>query len=324
MITVFLLLGAGLLLLLAGAEWLVRGSSRLAVAMGISPLVIGLTIVAFGTSAPELATSVFAAYHGRGDIALGNVVGSNIANIGLVLGLAGLLRPIIVQDSLNDRLIPFLLIISVILWFFGRSLDFSRVEGLVFLGLFAGYIWYCLQALVWRTGKKKVSRRRPAGGEGPATVPGGSSSLYKPALLVIAGLAMLGAGAEFLVRGAVQFAQLVGVSEAVVGVTVVALGTSLPELAAAVVAAARKMPSLALGNIVGSNIFNILAITGFSAAVFPFAVSSPLVAFSVPAMLVFTVLLMIICYTRKAVSRGEAGLALLLTILYVVLLLRYG
>ncbi|MBE0467347.1 MAG: sodium:calcium antiporter, partial [Candidatus Desulforudis sp.] len=130
--------------------------------------------------------------------------------------------------------------------------------------------------------------------------------------------------AELLVRGAVQFAQLAGLSEAVVGVTVIALGTSLPELAAAAFAATRKMPSLALGNIVGSNIFNILAITGLSASAFPFAVSPSLIHFSVPVMLVFTVLLMIICYTRKTVSRGEAVLVLSLTALYVAALLRYS
>lgn len=323
MITVFLLLGIGLVLLLAGAEWLVRGSSRLALALGISPLIIGLTIVAFGTSAPELATSMFAAYHGRGDIALGNVVGSNIANIGLVLGLAGLLAPIRVRSSLNERLIPFLLIVTILLWFFGRSLDISRIEGLVFVGLFAVYIWYCLKASAFRTGGKRVSSRLPPDGEAAAD-PGGSGPVWRQVLLVVVGLVMLGAGAEMLVRGAVEFAQLAGISEAVVGVTVIALGTSLPELTASVFAAARRMPSLALGNIVGSNIFNILAITGLSVCAFPFAVSPSLIHFSVPVMLVFTVLLMIICYTRKTVSRGEAVLVLSLTALYVAALLRYS
>ncbi|MBE0466069.1 MAG: sodium:calcium antiporter, partial [Candidatus Desulforudis sp.] len=197
MITVWLLLGSGLVLLLAGAEWLVRGGSRLAVALGVSPLIIGLTIVAFGTSAPELATSMFAAYHGRGDIALGNVVGSNIANIGLVLGLAGLFGPIRVQNSLNDRLIPFLLIISMTLWFFGRSLEISRIEGLVYLGLFAGYIWYCLKVPVARTGKKQVSGRLSPGADA-ASDPGTGVSVLKQVLLLAAGLVMLGAGAELL------------------------------------------------------------------------------------------------------------------------------
>lgn len=316
------MLGIGLALLLAGAEWLVRGSSRLALALGVSPLIIGLTVVAFGTSAPELATSMFAAYHGRGDIALGNVVGSNIANIGLVLGLAGLLGPIRVRNSLNDRLIPFLLIITILLWFFGWSLDFSRIEGLVFVGLFAVYIWYCLKVSVLRTGGRRDSGPLPPGGE--ADVPKAEGPVWRQVLLVTVGLVMLGAGAEMLVRGAVEFALLVGISEAVVGVTVIALGTSLPELTAAVFAAARKMPSLALGNIVGSNIFNILAITGLSASAFPFAVSPALVHFSVPVMLVFTVFLMIICYTRRTVRRGEALLALLLTALYAAALLCYG
>lgn len=330
MLTIVFLLGAGLALLLSGAEWLVRGGGRLAFYLGISPLVIGLTVVAFGTSAPELATSVFAAYHGRGDIALGNVVGSNIVNIGLVLGLAGLLVPIRVDTTLNTRLIPFLLLISLMLWVFALGLQISRVQGLVLLLLFGLYIWYCLKTVRPDAGKlpapavhRGESEVRAEEG-GRLSAGGRAGPLVKSLFLVVAGLVMLGAGAELFVRGAVEFAHQVGVSEAVVGVTVVALGTSLPELVASVMAAAKRLPSMALGNIVGSNIFNILCIIGVSAGAFPFAVSPSLVNFSLPTMVGFTVLLMVICFTRKRVSRAEAGVSILFTAMYAAGLLRFS
>lgn len=325
MLIIFLLIGAGLALLLGGAHWLVRGGSRLAFYLGVSPLVIGLTVVAFGTSAPELVTSTFAAFHGRGDIALGNVIGSNIANIGLVLGLAGLFIPIRVETTLNTRLIPFLLLISLALWVFALGLEISRFHGLALLALFGLYIWYCLRAA--RPAPGELSRRAarsPAPESEPGVGTAEAGSLAGNVFLIVAGLVILGAGAELLVRGAVELAARVGISEAVVGVTVVALGTSLPELAASVMAAAKRVPSMALGNIVGSNIFNVLAITGTAAVAFPFTVSPALVGFSLPAMVGFTVLLMVICFTRKRVSRAEAALSLFLVAAFTAALLRFS
>jgi len=325
MLIIALLIGAGLALLLGGAYWLVRGSSRLAFYLGVSPLIIGLTVVAFGTSAPELATSTFAAYHGRGDIALGNVIGSNIVNIGLVLGLAGLFRPVQVETTLNARLIPFLLLISLALWVFALGLEISRFHGLALLALFGLYVWYCLRAARPAPGEL---RRRTARGTAPRSDTGAGlaegGSLAGNVFLIVAGLVMLGAGAEFLVRGAVEFAERVGISEAVVGMTVVAVGTSLPEPVASIVAAAKRHPSMALGNIVGSNIFNILVIIGVAATAFPFAVSPSLVNFSLPVMIGFTVLLLVICFTRKKVSRAEAALSLLAVAVYTAALLRFS
>jgi|Deesub1362A_J573_1020465.scaffolds.fasta_scaffold00120_57 cation:H+ antiporter len=327
MFTIILSLAIGLALLLVGAEWLVRGSSRLAIFLGISPLVIGLTVVAFGTSAPELATSLISAYHGRGDVALGNVIGSNIVNIGLVLGLAGLLMPIRVDDTLNTRMIPFLLVISVVLLLFGRSLEISRLEGLTFLGLFVLFIWYSLRSARLGIGLRATSGPQKDPGAVAARpdnteIPAGKVPLLKAALLVVTGLILLGSGAQLFVRSAVEFAHRVGLSEAVVGVTIVALGTSLPELVASVVAAYRRLPSLAIGNIVGSNVFNILAIAGTTASVFPFAISPALVNFSLPVMLGFTGLLMLFCFSRGRVNRLEAGVLVLCTVLYAVALLR--
>lgn len=307
---VFLVGGLGMLFY--GAQWLLRGSMRLANFFGISPLIAGLTIVAFGTSAPELATSMISAYHGRGDIALGNVVGSNIVNIGLILGLTALFVPVRVSSALNNRYIPMLIGSSLILVWFSQSLDLSRVEGLIFLGLFGLFMWYAIV-----TAKPaKESEGDGATKSGPGSSPKGKSWLAVNFVLIGAGLALLGFGADFFVRGAVEIARLAGISEAIIGVTVVALGTSLPELAASVLAAAKRMPGVALGNIVGSNLFNTLLIAGVPAAFFPYAISPAIVQVSIPVMLGFTVLLMLFALTNRQVSRREGFLLLLATGLY--------
>lgn len=318
MLTMLFFLVTGLVLLFFGAQWLLRGSLHLAGHYGVSPLITGLTIVAFGTSAPELATSMISAYYGRGDISLGNVVGSNIVNIGLILGLTALFVPVTVSSSLNNRYIPFLIGASLVLVWFSRSLAFSRLEGLVFLILFAVFVWYAV----------KTARSVKESEEGDGLTGGAESAAKEPqtgekgpqlalnALVIGASLVMLGFGADLFVRGAVDIARLAGLSEAVIGVTIVALGTSLPELAASVLAAARKLPGVALGNIVGSNIFNTLAIIGLSASIFPYAISPSLANVAIPVMLGFTLLLLVFTLTHRVVSRLEGVFLLLLTALY--------
>ena len=314
MLTMLFFLVTGLVLLFFGAQWLLRGSLHLAGHFGVSPLITGLTIVAFGTSAPELATSMISAYYGRGDIALGNVVGSNIVNIGLILGLTALFVPVTVSSSLNNRYIPFLIGASLVLVWFSRSLAFSRLEGLVFLVLFLVFCWYAVKKARSEEGEESTGGAELAaeelqtGGKGP--------QLAQNTLLIVAGLVMLGFGADLFVRGAVDIARVVGLSEAVIGVTIVALGTSLPELAASVLAIARKLPGVALGNIVGSNIFNTLAIIGLSASIFPFAISPSLANVAIPVMLGFTFLLLVFTLTHRVVSRLEGVFLLLLTALY--------
>lgn len=312
---VWALVGLGLLLL--GAEWLVRGSSRLARHLGVSGLVTGLTVVAIGTSAPELATSMIGAFQGRGDIALGNAVGSNIVNIGLVLGLTALLMPIRVAETMNGRLIPFLLIVSAIALVFSRTgFVISRGEGLVLIVLFAAYMWYTI-----------ISARRRSASVVESSEPDrleGAGAILKNVALVVVGLAFLGVGADLFVRGASDFARLAGLSEAVIGVTVIAVGTSLPELTASVVAARNRMTNMAVGNILGSNVFNTLLIIGAPGALFPFSVSAPLVNTSIPVMLGFTVLLMIFAFTDRTVSRREGIFLALVTASYIGALIRFS
>lgn len=311
MLIISFFLATGLALLIFGAQWLLRGSMHLAGHFRISPLIVGLTIVAFGTSAPELATSLISAYYGRGDIALGNVVGSNIVNIGLILGLTALFVPVKVSNSLNSRYIPFLIVASLVLVWFSRSLAFSRPEGLVFLVLFLVFFWYAV--------KKAKSEESTGGAELAAEelqTAGKGPQLALNTLLIVAGLVMLGFGADLFVRGAVDIARVVGLSEAVIGVTIVALGTSLPELAASVLAAVRKMPGVALGNIVGSNLFNTLAVIGIPASLVPYTFSSPIANVSIPVMLGFTVVLMVFALTHRMVSRWEGAFLLLITALY--------
>lgn len=316
MLVMFLLLTAGLALLFFGAQWLLRGSMYLAAHFGISPLIAGLTIVAFGTSAPELATSLISAYYGRGDIAMGNVVGSNIVNIGLILGLTALFVPVKVSTSLNSRYIPFLIIASLVLVWFSRSLVFSRLEGLVFLLLFAAFLWYIVKAARSEEEGEGLTGGTESAAEEQPRAERISPKLALNTLLIGTGLVMLGLGADLFVRGAVDIARVAGLSEAVIGVTIVALGTSLPELAASVLAAHRRLSGVALGNIVGSNLFNTLAIIGIPASIFPFTISSAISNVSIPVMLGFTVVLMVFALTNRMVSRWEGGFLLLITALY--------
>ncbi len=300
---VYLLVFAGLGLLVAGAELLVRGASALARAVGMPSLIIGLTVVAFGTSAPEFAVSLEAGLGGQADIALGNVVGSNTFNVLLILGVSALVAPLAVSAQLVRLDVPVMIAASLLTWVAAADGVVARWEG---LALFAGIIAYT--ALLIRLGKKgqpapvPVAPRQEAG-RGPA-------GLVKPALLVLVGLVLLVAGARWLVQGAVDLARLLGVSELLISLTIVAAGTSLPELATSVVASLRGERDIAVGNIVGSNIFNILAVLGASAAASPagVAVSPTALHFDVPVMVGAAVACLPIFFTGARISRWEGAL----------------
>ncbi len=252
-----LLLAGGLALLVAAAGVLVRGAAALALRLGLTPLVVGLTVVAFGTSAPELVVSVQAAVAGAGGIAVGNVVGSNIANVGLVLALAVLIRPLAADESLFRRDLPVLIAVTALAS--GLLLDgaVGRWEGGT---LVVGLVAY----LVWSV---RAAHAEQASLDLPVTEPTGPA--WRDAVLVAGGLAGLVVGADLFVDGAVRLAEAAGVSNAVIGLTVVAVGTSLPELATTVVAALRGESEIAVGNVVGSNVFNLLGILGTGALVRP-------------------------------------------------------
>jgi len=265
-------LAGGLVLLYFGAEWLVRGSSEIALRLGASPLVVGLTVVAFGTSAPELVVSLQANLDPatKPDIAVGNIVGSNICNIALLLGLAAVIRPLALSSQVVKRELPILCGVSVVfvamLWD-GRI---ERWEGLVLAAGICGYLWatfrlasrYPHDALEGEVSGEMVEKART----------GGAGRLAMDVFKIVAGLAMLVVGANRAIFGGVELARLVGVSEAVIGLTMVAFGTSLPELATTVVAATRRESDLIAGNVVGSNLFNMMMVMGLAASIKPIRV----------------------------------------------------
>jgi len=256
----------GLLLLYYGAGWLVRGSSTLARGMGLTPMVIGLTVVAFGTSTPELVVSLVSAAKGKSMIALGNVVGSNICNIALVLGLTAVFQPVVTTRIVFTRDIPIMLAICAFLLLLSFNSIIGRVEGVVLFCSLVAYTWFNYKVAV------RVDRTTPdAAGAAP---PSGRlvEKRWGQCLMIAGGTAAVVVGADLLVDAAVSVMSALGVNEKFVGLTVVALGTSVPELATSVVAAIKKEMDISLGNLVGSNVFNILGVVGATAMVKPIAI----------------------------------------------------
>ena len=289
----------GLLLLYYGAEWLVEGSSSLALGVGLSPLVVGLTVVAYGTSAPELAVSVDAAFTDKGDIAIGNVIGSNIANIGIVLGVAALIRPMRVNLQMVQIHAPLMVASAALLTWFLRDGRLNRPEGAM---LFLAVIAYT--ALSLKLGRQEARKVRKEVSELPVDKPG---SVWKAAGLTLFGLLVLMGGGHVLVVGAVKLAHLMQVSEAVIGLTIVAVGTSLPDLMASAVAAYRGQGDLAIGNAIGSVMFNLLNVTGVAAMLHPIDASDVNLAdcFIMIAILALTLPLL---RTGLVLKRWEGGL----------------
>jgi cation:H+ antiporter len=318
-LTVVVLFVAGLLLLLWGAEWLVRGASRLAAAVGISPLVIGLTVVSFGTSAPELAVSVQAALAGQADVTVGNVVGSNIANVLLILGLSALVAPLVVAQQLVRLDVPLMIGVSFLLLLLTWDGLLSRFDGLL---LFGGVVLYTAFSIYQSRQESEDVQTEYQKAFGP----GGERS-YRALLtnlaMVVAGLALLVLGARWLVDGAVTLARLLGLSELLVGLTVVAAGTSLPELATSVVASLRGERDLAVGNVVGSNIFNILLVLGLTGFMAPagIAIAAQAVQFDLPVMTAVAIACLPIFFTGYTIERWEGALFLAYYVAYTAYLI---
>ncbi len=292
----------GLVLLVAGGDGFVRGSVAVAKRLGLSPLLIGLTLVGFGTSTPELLTSVQAALAGSPAIAVGNVVGSNTANILLILGLAALIQPLRTSPAAFRRdgsmvLVAALACVGLALWG-----EIGRVAG---LALIAGLLAYVLHTYRQERRSHDAAAVMHAA---EADVARGPRRLWLAVLLTAAGLGATLAGAQLLVEGAIATAAALGVSEAVIGLTVVAVGTSLPELVVSLTAAIRREADVAFGNIVGSNIYNVLGILGVTALVRPLAVPAEIAAFDVWVMLAATLALLAFAVTGWRVNRVEGGL----------------
>lgn len=305
-----MLLFFGLLFLFVGGELLVRGSSSLAISVGLTPLVVGLTVVAFGTSSPELVVSIQAALKGNSAISIGNVVGSNIANIALILGLSALIKPVTVQSDAVIREIPIMIIISLIFSLFVFYRHIAFLTGLIFVLLLVLYVVFSIYN----------SKKGNSNGIGePVKI---KYSIPVSIIFVILGLGGLIVGSDLFIDGSVKLARLLGASEFLIGLTIVAVGTSLPELVTSIVAAIKNESDILVGNIVGSNIFNILAIIGIAAMITTINLSQVNII-DLLVMLFFSVIILPMSLFNKLISRKE-GLSLLVGyVIYLIYLIKY-
>ncbi len=308
----------GLIALMIGGELLVRGASLLATAMKISPLVIGLTVVAFGTSAPELGVSLKASLTGAADVAVGNVVGSNIFNVLVIAGLSALVMPLIVSSQLIRIDVPLMIGASLAFWGFSLDGTIVRWEGVILFGSLIAYIVFCIRQ------SRKESREVVE--EFAHEIPPPSawtSNAFVQLGLMIGGLILLGVGSSWLVGGAVAIATLWGVSELIIGLTIVSVGTSLPEVVTSVVASYRGERDIAVGNVVGSNLFNLLCVVGLSSVVAPsgIPVTDAALAFDIPVMVAVAVVCLPIFFSGNLITRFEGGLFLAYYVFYTSLLI---
>jgi cation:H+ antiporter len=310
----------GFVVLIVGGELLVRGASQLALAMKISPLVVGLTVVAFGTSAPELAVSLQAAFLNQADIAVGNVVGSNIVNVLFILGLSAAVAPLLVTRQLIRVDTPLMVFASVLVWGLGFDGKISRIEGAVMFFMLVIYIvWLIRQS---RKEQKAVQAEFPE-----VFAPARAESLKRLGInlaLIMVGLVLLALGARWLVDGSVSIARTLGVSELIIGLTIVAVGTSLPECATSILASIRGERDIAVGNVVGSNIFNIFCVLGLSSVFSPSGmvmISNTALQFDIPVMIAVAVACLPVFITGQEITRWEGGLFVTYYGLYVAYLI---
>jgi cation:H+ antiporter len=314
------MLGAGLILLYFGAEWLVAGAAGLARSYGVRPLVVGLTVVAYGTSSPELVVGVSAGLQGEGAIAVGNVLGSNIANLALILGMTALVMPPNVEVELLRRELPVLLATTAIVPLAMADGRLGLLEAGALLGLAIGYTAWMVQ-----TSRRAAATTLVAGQiEVDANLAVGTTptpSRLRLALRGLVGLALLVLGGHLLVEGAVGIARAIGMSERVIGLTIVAIGTSLPELATSLIAAGRGHPDIAVGNVIGSNIFNVLLILGGSGLAGSLVVPVASIRGDLVALCVVTALAALAMVTGRRVSRLEGAVLVLAYVVFLVSLL---
>lgn len=313
LLNIFFLVG-GIALIIFAANWLVNGASSLAKRFGVSDLVIGLTIVAFGTSAPELTVNIFSALEDSTGLAVGNVLGSNIANIFLIVGVAAIIYPLNIQRNTTWKEIPLSLLAAIVLGFLANDVlidgagfsALSRIDGLVLLSFFAIFSAYMAN----------MAKNNPEILLEDDIVP---MPIWKIILLIVAGLFGLYFGGEYMVEGAVNIAAEFGMSEKLIGVTIIAFGTSLPELATSVVAATKKKNDIAIGNIVGSNIFNIFLVLGITSVITPLPFDASM-NFDILAVIFASIVLFFatIVFRRGTVGKGEGIVFVMFYIIYIV------
>jgi cation:H+ antiporter len=315
------MLVAGLVLLVVGGEFLVRGASSLAAIVGISPLVIGLTVVAFGTSSPELAVSVQAGLGGNPDIAMGNVVGSNIFNVLFILGACAVILPLLVMQQLVRLEVPIMIAASFLVALLALDGKLGFVDGLLLFAGIAGYTTWSIVRSRRETAAAQAEFAQEYGEQKLAPKKSGAE-IAKNIAFVVAGLGVLVLGARWLVDGSITIARAFGIDEVIIGLTIVAAGTSLPEVATSIIATIRKERDIAIGNVVGSNIFNILAILGISSMVTPggLNVAPSVINFDIPIMIAVAVACLPIFFTGYTIARWEGILFLLSYVAYTVFL----
>lgn len=309
-----LLIPIGFVALLFGAKWLVDGASRLSISLGVRPFVIGITIVAFGSSAPEAALAVSAVEAGTGEIVLGNIIGSNIANIGLVLGIAAMICPVVIIYSTLRKEVWAMVAVVVLITILALDGGYSLLDGMFLILLNVTFVLLLYRSLMLRPPPEKVR------------VDFGKAIPYKYDRLVnlvsiLVGLAVLLVGAQLIVDGSIELAAMLKVDELTIGLLLLALGTSLPELSITVTAACRKENDLLISNVLGSNIFNSLFVVGLAASMRPIDVPSAMLWFEFPMMVALSVLLLIMIRSRSMLERKEAMALLILYALYVVAVL---
>jgi len=296
----------GFILLGLGAEGLVRGSSALARTTGIRPVIIALTIVAFGTSAPEFVVSLSASIRQTSDIAVGNIIGSMIANIGLILGISALVRPIKTEFRLLKKEIPILLVAEIVFFFIAINLTISRIEGFILLLGFILFNWYCVVSA-----KKDIKEKKRVEEEYKEYIHRRSQSKLISITLSVVGIGCLIGGSQLAIKGAISIAYIFEISPFIISASLIALGTSLPELATSVVAAIKGEFEITVGNVLGSNIFNLLLCIGAAALVHPLTIKASVLKFDIIVMLGLTILLGIFMWTHEKITRIE-GLILLI------------
>lgn len=319
MLSTILLFIAGLIVLILGAELLVRGASRLAAAFGVSPLVIGLTVVALGTASPEIAVSLHAAVSGQGDITIGNIIGSNIFNILFVLGVSALFAPLLIAEQLIRLDAPIMVGISLLTYLLAADGRFGKLDSAF---LFSGVVAYTLFSLRQSRQENKNVQQEYAQ-EYAQREASTARNILKYLMLIAAGLGLLVLGARLLVNAATAIAVALGVSELVIGLTIVAAGTSLPEVATSVVAALRGESDIAVGNAVGSNIYNLLGVLGIAGLVSPegIGIAEHAFRFDFPVMMFVALITLPIFYVDSRISRFEGSMLFSYYLLYTAYLI---
>ncbi|MCO6386651.1 calcium/sodium antiporter [Aliihoeflea sp. 40Bstr573] len=313
---------AGLIMLVIGGELLVRGAVKVASNMGVSPLVIGLTLVGFGTSTPELVTSVQAALNGSPGIAFGNVVGSNLANLLLILGVSALITPIAIASGTLRRDGAVMVAVAVVFTVLALTMPLGRAVGIAFVAALAAYIFIAFRQESGGNPDHGAVHDKSAAAQGidPALAGGSGGSTLMGLVTAAVGLAIVVGGGYFLVNGAVALARSYGISETVIGLTIVAVGTSMPELVTSLVAAFRKQADVAFGNIIGSNIYNILGIGGVTVLIAPSEVPSEIANFDNFIMVGASLLVVVLANTGRRIARWEGALLLAGYVAYIAFL----